>query len=168
MKQISYECNVELHDNHNAFDEQIKELFRATRASLQNAYAPYSNFQVAAALLLSDGTIYQGNNQENAAYPSGLCAERVALFYASAIKPHIAPLAIAVTVNYEKHPSFDQIVSPCGGCRQVLAEYEYKFKQPINIYLLGQGEKVVVIRSVSQLLPMLFSGDVLKSFAQQD
>lgn len=166
MKKISYECSVELYDNYAKFSEQEKELFAQARAALQNAYAPYSNFQVAAALLLADGSIYQGNNQENAAYPSGLCAERVALFYASAIKPQVPPVGIAVTVNYDKHPSFDQIVSPCGGCRQVIAEYEYKFKQPINIYLLGKGEKVALIRSVSELLPMLFSGDVLKSFAE--
>ncbi|MCC7223679.1 MAG: cytidine deaminase [Chitinophagales bacterium] len=165
MKTLTCECHVELYDHYNSFSEAERQLFAAAKAALHNAYAPYSNFQVAAAVWLSDGSIYQGNNQENAAYPSGLCAERVALFYASAIKPDIAPRGIAVTVNYEHHPDFDQIVSPCGGCRQVIAEYEHKFKQPICIYLLGSGTKVAVIRTMSELLPLLFSGDVLKSFS---
>lgn len=167
MQTLICECRVELYDDHSSFSDLEKSLFATTRAALQNAYAPYSNFQVAAAVLLADGSIYQGNNQENAAYPSGLCAERVALFYASAIKPDIPPLGIAITVNYDRHPTFDQVVSPCGGCRQVIAEYEYKFKLPITIYLLGRGEKVAIVRSMNELLPLLFSGDVLKSFSTQ-
>lgn len=164
MKTIRFECNVELYETYGGFNEQEKTLFAAAKAALKDAYAPYSNFQVGAAVLLENGEIYKGNNQENAAYPSGLCAERTALFYAMAVRPTVAPKAIAVTVNYEAHPTFDDLVSPCGGCRQVLAEYEYRFKKPIIVYLLGKNERVFVVRSMAQLMPMLFSGDILKAF----
>ncbi len=164
MKIMRLECNVELYDTYSEFTEQEKALFAAAKASLKDAYAPYSNFQVGAAVLLENGEIYKGNNQENAAYPSGLCAERTAMFYAMAIRPTIPPKAIAVTVNYDLHPTFDDIVSPCGGCRQVLAEYEFRFKKPIVVYLLGKQERVFLVRSMAQLMPMLFSGDILKAF----
>ena len=165
MKQnIEVSFTAEVHDDYGLFSGVEKKLFRAAKTACNEAYAPYSNFGVGAAVLLDNGLIYKGSNQENAAYPSGLCAERVALYYASANHPNVRMKAIAITVQYQKHNDFDEIVSPCGACRQVMAEYEYKFGQPIKIYLLGRNEKVCVIDSVSNILPFLFSGDILKAF----
>lgn len=163
MKKITFSAVFEFHDNYKKFSAEEIELFRVAQNACLQAYAPYSKFQVGAAVLLENGFMYPGNNQENAAYPSGLCAERVALFYASAVHPHVPVKALAITINYS-NTLFDSIVAPCGACRQVAAEYEQKFNQNICIYLLGRNEKVLVIPSVKTLLPLLFSGDVLKNF----
>ena len=167
MKKIKIESHLELHEDYSDFNDEQQSLFRATKNAVMNAYAAYSNFRVGAAVLLADGSIYEGNNQENAAYPSGLCAERVALFYASAIKPNIPVKAIAVTIDYSNNEDFEGIISPCGGCRQVIAEYEHKFDEAITIYLLGREEKVCVINSMKELLPFYFSGDILRAFTQK-
>lgn len=164
MQIIRYTCELEIHENYDSFAEQERELFNAAHSALSDAYAPYSHFRVGAAVRLENGLLFKGNNQENAAYPSGLCAERVALFYAMANNIGIPPSAIAVTVDYARHPNFDKLVSPCGACRQVIAEYEHHFSKPIKIYLLGRGQKVCVVSSMSDLLPMLFSGDILSSY----
>ncbi len=163
MITVTLEINVAVHDDYTSFSAQEKTLFAAAKAACDDAYAPYSNFHVGAAVLLENDEIFKGNNQENAAYPSGLCAERVALFYASAVRPNIAIKALAITVDYS-NTDFDEIVSPCGGCRQAIAEYEHKFKQNITIYVLGRNDKVFVIKSMKDLLPFLFSGDILKAF----
>ena len=119
------------------------------------AYAPYSKFMVGAAVLLKNGEIVKGNNQENAAYPSGLCAERVAVFYAMAIYPKEKIEAIAVTAFSEdsmlKTPPF-----PCGSCRQVLAEYEYRQKEPIRFIFHARSGKTIVIEGVNNILPFPF------------
>jgi len=167
MKEIKIKSSLKLYEDYSSFNEQEVALFKATKKAVNNAYAPYSRFRVGAAVLLADGSIYEGNNQENAAYPSGLCAERVALFYASSIHPDIAIKAIAVTIDYSNNENFDDIISPCGGCRQVIAEYEHKFSQPITVYLLGRAEKVCVVASMSELLPFYFSGDILRAFTEK-
>ncbi|PSJ73180.1 cytidine deaminase [Sphingobacteriales bacterium UPWRP_1] len=163
MKKITYSAVFEFHDNYRKFSAEELSLFGLAHHACLQAYAPYSQFQVGAAVLLQNGLMYAGNNQENAAYPSGLCAERVALFYASAIHPNVPVTALAITINYG-NTVFDSVVAPCGACRQVAAEYEQKFNQNIRVYLLGRNEKVLVIPSVKTLLPLLFSGDVLKNF----
>ncbi|QQS30285.1 MAG: cytidine deaminase [Sphingobacteriales bacterium] len=163
MKKITFNAVYVLHEQYSAFDQEEITLFRLAQQACFQAYAPYSKFQVGAAVLLENGVMISGNNQENAAYPSGLCAERVALFYASATHPEVPVKALAVTVNYS-HTDFDQVVAPCGACRQVAAEYEQKTGQNIKVYLLGKHEKVLVIPSVKTLLPLLFSGDVLSKF----
>ena len=164
MQVLKVVAEVEQHPDYTTFSDAERQLFAAAHAACHRAYAPYSDFQVGAAVLLADGQIYEGNNQENAAYPSGLCAERVALFYVSATHPDIPIAAVAVTVNHDRAPDFDDLVSPCGGCRQVIAEYEHKFKQPIKIYLLGRDERVSVIPSMQVLLPFFFSSEVLGKF----
>ena len=126
-----------------------------------NAYAPYSNFNVGAAVLLDNGVILRGNNQENAAYPSGLCAERVAIFYASAQYPDIPIKAIAVTANTHLDPS-ETPASPCGNCRQTLAEYQQKQATSIPIIFMGASGKIVCCNSVLDLLPFAFSAKFLK------
>lgn len=123
------------------------------------AYAPYSGFHVGAAVLLGNGTIVKGNNQENAAYPSGLCAERVALFYANANYPDTKVVAIAISAA-KNGVLVNETVKPCGSCRQVLAETELRFGTPIRIVLDGQ-EAIVVLKGVESLLPLSFSKKAL-------
>ena len=127
--------------------------------SSSSAYAPYSNFQVGAAVVLTNGQIVTGNNQENAAYPSGLCAERVALFYAGARYPDTPVKAIVIVAC--RDGIIQPQISPCGACRQVLLETERRHKQPIRILLCGSDE-VYSIDSAESLLPLSFSMDNLK------
>ena len=112
-------------------------------------------------VLLDNGEIVVGNNQENAAFPSGLCAERVAIFSAGANFPNVPVKAIAVTISYENVDSED-IIFPCGACRQSIAEYEQRHSNKIKIYLLGKNGEVGIVNSIQELLPFIFSGDVLK------
>ncbi|MES2565264.1 MAG: cytidine deaminase [Bacteroidota bacterium] len=123
---------------------------------LKNAYAPYSNFNVGAAVLLDNGKIITGNNQENAAYPSGLCAERVAIFYAGAQYPKVDIKTIAITVK-SKNVIINEPLSPCGGCRQAIAEYENKSGKPIRIIMSGEKGKIYIAKSIESLLPLMFS-----------
>lgn len=120
----------------------------------KRAYSPYSNFNVGAALLLKDGTTVEGNNQENIAFPSGLCAERVALFYAGAAFPDKQVIAIAIAAI--KNGVIQPTIAPCGGCRQVMLETEQRYGQPMRILLCGSDE-TVLIPSAQDLLPFSFS-----------
>lgn len=164
MKKIKLESTITLYQNYASFTEQEKKLFEATQNACLNAYAPYSKFKVGAAVLLQNGIIVPGNNQENAVYPNGLCAERVALFTASAQYPHEPIIAVAVCIDYKNNAHFEELVPPCGGCRQSIAEYEYKYKNDIKLYLLGKTETVCVINSIKDILPFVFSGDIIKHF----
>lgn len=133
-------------------------LIKAAHEALSSAYAPYSQFQVGAALLLEDGSIVKGSNQENAAYPSGLCAERVAFFSAGSQHPGKKIMAAAVTTSYPmEHP-----ISPCGACRQVMAEYELKQQTQIKLLLCSHDGSVIVVNNSRDLLPLYFSGEWLK------
>ncbi len=136
------------------------ELLEQASLACESAYAPYSHFHVGACLKLQNGEIITGNNQENSAYPSGICAERVALFSASAKFPGIGPETLAIMA---KTNSFDlaEPITPCGACRQVMAEYEQNSGKPMRI-LLGNKEKVWILNGVSSLLPLLFHGDKLR------
>ena len=136
---------------------QEKELVAKAEAAAKSAYAPYSKFKVGAAVLLDNGKIIYGSNQENASYPLGLCAERVALFAASAQNPGIKITGIAVTSSSE-NPS-----SPCGACRQVMAEYESLHKNQMRILLKGASEKIIATNGVKNLLPLMFSGKDLNA-----
>lgn len=119
------------------------------------AYAPYSKFKVGAAILLANGEIVTGTNQENAAYPSGLCAERVAIFYAGAQYPNIAIEKIAITAA-ASNGSTNKPVSSCGACRQSIAEYEQKQKTAIEMLFMGETGKVIKVQSLGDLLPLAF------------
>lgn len=136
------------------------ELLQAARAASRNAYAPYSKFFVGAALKLENGVVVTGNNQENAAYPSGLCAERVAIFSAGANYPDFGVDAIAICCITES--ATGKPFSPCGACRQVLGEYESRAGKPMRIILGGLKGTAYVISSVKDLLPLAFDGDLLK------
>jgi len=135
---------------------QEAELLKAAHEAAKYAYAPYSHFKVGAALLLKNGHIVSGNNQENAVYPSGMCAERVALFYACAQFPDTPIAKIAITaIGTEKEVS--QPVPPCGSCRQALLEYEIKYGKPIKVIMAGEKGEVYIVKSVAELLPLSFT-----------
>lgn len=131
------------------------ELMNRALAAAKNAYAPYSNFHVGAALLLSNGKIITGNNQENAAYPSGICAERVALFNASSQYPDASVRECAIVAMSSKG-QIKKRISPCGACRQVMLEMEQRGKTPMRVLMCGK-EKVQVVLSAKDLLPFSFS-----------
>ena len=132
--------------------KDIQTLLTKARANLGNAYAPYSNFKVSAAVLLENGKIILGSNQENNAFPSGLCAERVALFAASAGYPELAITKVGIVAS-----SADTLLRPCGGCLQVMAEYQSRQKSPIEIIMESSNGVVQVASSVQMLLPFTFS-----------
>lgn len=132
-----------------------RQLLDAAKEACSKAYAPYSNFRVGAAVMLDNGLIVAGNNQENAAYPSGTCAERCAIFYANANYPDNAVSAIAIVAMDSSGSVTHSPVSPCGACRQVLLETENRYATPIRILLCGAKE-VYVIESARSLLPLQF------------
>lgn len=131
-----------------------RELAEAAIQATEGSYAPYSKFNVGAAVRLDSGLIVKGANQENAAYPSGLCAERTAMFYASATYPECIMTGIAITASQEG-VLCDNPVTPCGACRQVMAQYQTKGGKPMNILLVG-GRKIWKFEKVDDLLPLIF------------
>ncbi len=138
-----------------------RDLVRIAEEMTQNAYAPYSAFHVGAAVLLENGMIIKGSNQENGAYPSGLCAERVAAFAASANHPGVSIKKIAIYAS-SKQLYLSDPVSPCGACRQVLLEYEIAQQSSIKVLLSNESGKILILERIEDLLPLSFSGDGLK------
>jgi len=131
-----------------------RELAQAAIEATALSYAPYSNFNVGAAVRFEDGEIIKGANQENAAYPSGLCAERTALFYASASRPDKAMTAIAIAAG-QNGELCSAPATPCGACRQVMAQYQSKSKRPMSVLLVGAGQ-IWKFDKVDDLLPLIF------------
>lgn len=136
-------------------------LLEAAREAMNKAYAPYSEFRVGAALRLSDGTIVTGNNQENAAFPSGLCAERVAFFSAGALYPGALITDAAVVASSERF-DVDHPVTPCGACRQVMLEYELNQDVEIRLLFSGITGKIIRMEGVRNLLPLFFHESSLR------
>ncbi len=138
----------------------IQSLMKQAVEVRKNAYAPYSKFRVGAALLLDNGKTVLGSNQENAAYPSGLCAERVAIFHSNAVYPDAKIIKMAISaasdVNETKSPT-----PPCGSCRQAISEYEFKQNTPIEIYFMGESGEVYKSDSIKNLLPLSFDKNFL-------
>ena len=149
------------YDSIEELNEADAWLLNEARAATQFAYAPYSNFNVGAVAKLANGEIVTGSNQENASYPAGICAERVLLSSAASQHPNVAVETIAVSYNNMKGKS-DTPISPCGICRQSLAEYQRRTQNLIRIILGGMEGKIFVIENASQLLPLAFSSDDLK------
>ncbi len=137
-----------------------QELMLLAVEARKNAYAPYSNFEVGAAVLLENGEVVIGNNQENASYPSGLCAERVAIFQAGAKYPGISIKCIAISAT-SKNYTVDKPAAPCGNCRQAISEYEVKQRSPIKLFLMGETGEVVVCNSLADILPLAFDNSFL-------
>lgn len=153
MKTIRLETEVKAYAYDELSDDDRRLVDEAKRMTA-TSYAPYSRFHVGAAILMADGSVATGSNQENAAYPSGTCAERTAAYHASAVKPGVAMKKIAVAA-WTGGRFQDRPISPCGACRQALAEYE-KLYGPIEVLLYGE-ECVYVLPSVASLLPLTFT-----------
>ena len=139
------------------FDElpsEYKTLITKAKEQIPNAYAPYSGFHVGAAVLLENGEIVAGSNQENSAYPSGLCAERVTMFYANAHYPNVSAAVIAIAA-FTNGDFVEEPITPCGSCRQVLLETEVRFGKDITVLLYGKNN-IYAVESAKQLLPLCF------------
>jgi cytidine deaminase len=161
ISKLVVSTEIDVYASPNDLPKSDLLLLKAAKAILKNAYAPYSQFLVGAALQLANGKIVVGNNQENAAYPSGLCAERVAIFQAGALYPTSAVTSIAISCQSKLKPVL-QPVTPCGACRQAMAEYEVRSKKPIRVIMSGEKGEVYVAKSVHDLLPFLFDGSMIK------
>lgn len=160
-KKISIEINVEQVETAQELESWQQDLLQKAEEAAKNAYAPYSLFHVGAALLLENGIIVTGNNQENVAYPSGLCAERVAIYAAGAQYPDIKIKAIGIFARSENY-TVDYPISPCGACRQAVAEYESRYHQNIQLILKGEKGPIYLVNSMNDLLPLLFNETRLK------
>jgi cytidine deaminase len=160
MKEINIITQFTAFDTIAALPKDIQYLMDQAIAVRKNAYAPYSKFRVGAAVLLDNGEIVLGSNQENAAYPSGLCAERVAIFYAGAVYPNVKIVKMAITAASDSSQTTKPI-PPCGSCRQSIAEYEIKQDSPIEIYFMGEIGEIYKSNSLKNLLPLLFDKNFL-------
>jgi|SRR5690554_1849636 len=160
MKKEKFEIQLEVYESISELPTNIQELMKRAQQIRDTAYAPYSNFSVGAAILLDSGEITVGSNQENAAYPSGLCAERVAVFHCGAVFPNQSMVAMAITAKSLNH-QLNEPIGPCGSCRQSLSEYEQKQKSPIAIYFMGETGSIIKVASVKDLLPLGFDSKYL-------
>ncbi|MCB0805700.1 MAG: cytidine deaminase [Bacteroidales bacterium] len=161
MREINLPISYFEYDHPEELSNEDQELLQKAEQIASNAYAPYSGFFVGSAVLLENGEIYAGSNQENVAFPSGLCAERVALFYATSRYPDIPVKSIAITAKSGEFVVKDP-VTPCGACRQVMAEIEIRFDNPIRLILKGATNKVLVVKGINNMLPLMFQAKELK------
>lgn len=158
MKKQQINIVVELY-SYDELSPEYQSLVDAAKKQTELSYAPYSKFQVGAAILLENGEIALGNNQENVAYPSGLCAERVAMFHANSQNPDAAPKALAIAA-FTDGAFLSVPIAPCGACRQVLLESEERFGEDIEVLLCGD-EEIIRINSCKDLLPLAFGREFL-------
>lgn len=157
MKKQHIDIEVESYNNVTELPADEQELVNLAEKVAKNAYAKYSHFFVGAAVKLANGEIITGNNQENNAYPSGLCAERVALFYANAKYPDVPVTKMAIVAIYKDDILHDP-VAPCGACRQVMLETEVRFDTPIRTILVGKN-KILAMNDIKSMLPLSFNFD---------
>ncbi|MDD7886355.1 cytidine deaminase [Flavivirga sp. 57AJ16] len=160
MKKIKIETTLYIYESLDELPREVVSLMQKAFEARENAYAPYSSFNVGAALLMDNGEIITGNNQENASYPSGLCAERTAIYYAGSQYPKGKILQMAISAG-SKNNTTNKPIPPCGACRQAIAEYEIKQDAPIAIYFMGATGKVAKSNSLVNLLPLVFDRSVL-------
>jgi len=160
MKEIKVESIFHVYDSLEELSSDIKILMINAIEARKSAYAPYSKFKVGAALRLDNGEIVIGSNQENASYPSGLCAERTAIYYAGAKYPNAKIQVMAITAASQNQKTTNPI-PPCGACRQAISEYEVKQEAPIEIYFMGEEGKVIKSNSLANLLPLVFDKSAL-------
>lgn len=160
MKKITTHTSFSIYDSFSELENENKNLLNKAKEAVLNSYAPYSHFHVGAAILLENGKIVTGNNQENAAYPSGMCAERVAIWNASSQYPNAIVKKIAITVKSE-NKQVTKPVAPCGACRQTLLEYEVNQKEPIEVFFMGEVGKIIKANSLKDLLPFSFDESFL-------
>ena len=157
MKENKIEIPLKVYD-YEELSEADCQLIDKAKEMTYHSYAPYSHFSVGAAALLANGEIVCGSNQENAAYPSGLCAERTTLFYANSQYPDVAVTTIAIAARNESGNFVEQPVSPCGACRQVMLESQWRGGVPLRILLYGT-EGIYELAKVEDLLPLCFTAD---------
>lgn len=160
MENRTINISYQLFASKEELSEENAMLIQRAEDALEKAYAIYSKFHVGAALLLDNGEIITGNNQENIAYPSSLCAERVALYYCKAHYPDSVVKKMAIMARSEKGDLLEAI-SPCGGCRQVMSEYERVQADNMQVILKGEGDSIMIFDSVGDLLPLSFNTKVL-------
>ena len=160
MKRISLESTMEVYASVDELSPQDANLLKRAKEAVSDAYAPYSNFRVGAALRLKNDKIFIGNNQENAAYPICLCAERVALFAAASVYPKEPVVSLAVTASSASKLLTDP-VTPCGSCRQSISETEFRFKTPIRLIMQGETGEIYIMDSIKGLLPLTFNAEFL-------
>jgi len=161
VKQTSIHIPVQIYPGFNALEAPDAELFESARKATGSAYAPYSKFSVGVAVRLENGQIITGSNQENASFPAGICAERVTLSAASAVFPGIAVTDLALTYINESGTG-NRPISPCGICRQTLAEYEQRFGRSMRLILGGISGEIFILNRATDLLPFAFSSQELK------
>lgn len=160
MKKKKIEFELKVYQTADELPKELSQLLSKAEEIRKKAYAPYSNFEVGAAVLLQNGEIVLGNNQENASYPSGLCAERVAIFHAGANYPNQTISAIAISAASKEY-LVNRPAGPCGNCRQAISEYETKQKSPIQLILRGEEGDIFVVDSMTNLLPLGFDNSFL-------
>jgi len=160
MKEFTLTTSFSVFDSKDDLPSDILSLMDKAIETRKKAYAPYSKFRVGAALMLDNGQTVIGSNQENAAYPSGLCAERVAVFHSGAVYPEAKILKMAISAASDTNTTTSPI-PPCGACRQSIAEYEFKQAVDIEIYFMGETGKVYKSNSLKNLLPFTFDKNFL-------
>ena len=160
MRKKQFICPYVIYDSLDELEPQDAELVRLAHEATKSSYAPYSKFHVGAAVRMANGEIVTGNNIENAAYPSGLCAERVALFGAMAKFPGVAVEALAVVAHSESKV-IDEPAAPCGACRQVMVEVEQVSKQPLRVLCQGETGPIMVFDGIESLVPFIFQNSLL-------
>ena len=160
MQEIILTSQITVFDSFQELSIDIQDLMLKAIEVRKHAYAPYSKFRVGAAVLLDNGEIIVGSNQENAAYPTGLCAERVAIFQAGSIYPEATILKIVLTAASDNNKTTTPI-PPCGSCRQAIAEYEIRQETPIEIYFMGETGAIYKSASLKNLLPFMFEKKLL-------
>jgi cytidine deaminase len=160
MRKIQIATSATVFNNLSELSTEDKMLMEKAIEARKKAYAPYSKFNVGAALLLENNEIVTGNNQENAAYPSGMCAERVAIWKAGSDFPNVKILQLAISAS-SSITKVDKPVGPCGACRQSLSEYEIKQKQPFPVIFMGEVGEIIKTESLDSLLPFSFDSSYL-------
>ncbi|MBW8243504.1 cytidine deaminase [Muricauda oceani] len=157
-KKIGFELLI--FDDASELSQNEQKLLHEASMARQNAYAPYSKFRVGAAVLLENGEVIIGSNQENASYPAGLCAERVAIFHAGAKYPGVAVKTIAICASSSKDGTVSP-AAPCGNCRQSIIEYEQKQRLPISLLLSSETGPIYKCNSMADILPLAFNSSFL-------
>ena len=160
MTEKTISTSFKIYEDLSELPAGIQHLMAEACKAREKAYAPYSNFHVGAAILLENDQIVTGNNQENASYPSGLCAERTAIYYAGAQFPHLKIHHIAICAKSATR-ILNAPIPPCGACRQTIAEYEIKQNHSIEIYFMGETGKIIRADSLGDLLPLAFDSTFL-------
>ncbi|SDY02087.1 cytidine deaminase [Lutibacter oricola] len=160
MKKVEIKTEITVFNSTKELAEDVQQIMSLAQNIKETAYAPYSKFKVGCALLLEDNVVVTGNNQENAAYPSGMCAERVAIWNASSQYPNKKVLKLAIAASSSSQV-LKEPVAPCGACRQTLSEYELKQGDKIEVYFMGEEGQIIKTNSVLDLLPIAFDKSFL-------